>query len=82
VNEPEATIVRAIFERFVRIGSATVLARELRKEGVRSKRGNPVDKGYLYKDATRNEMREGEHLQYPHEFIQAVRQGYLTLPDR
>ena len=39
----------AIFERFVRIGSATVLARELRREGVRTKRGKLVDKGYLYK---------------------------------
>ena len=40
---------RSIFERFVRIGSATVLARELRREGVRTKRGKLVDKGYLYK---------------------------------
>jgi site-specific DNA recombinase len=49
VTEPEAAIVRSIFERFVRIGSATVLARELRAEGVRTKRGKLVDKGYLYK---------------------------------
>jgi DNA invertase Pin-like site-specific DNA recombinase len=49
VHEPEAAIVRSIFERFVRIGSATVLARELRAEGVRTKRGKLVDKGYLYK---------------------------------
>jgi hypothetical protein len=49
VSEPEATIVRSIFERFVRIGSATVLARELRTEGVRTKRGMLVDRGYLYK---------------------------------
>jgi hypothetical protein len=49
VSEPEAAIVRSIFERFVRIGSATVLARELRQEGVRTKRGKLVDKGYLYK---------------------------------
>jgi hypothetical protein len=49
VHEPEAAIVRSIFERFVRIGSATVLARELRSEGVRTKRDNLVDKGYLYK---------------------------------
>ena len=40
---------QSIFERFVRIGSATVLARELRAEGVRTKRGKLVDKGYLYK---------------------------------
>ena len=49
VSEPEATIVRSIFERFVSIGSATVLARELRAEGVRNKRGKLIDKGYLYK---------------------------------
>ena len=49
VTEREAAIVRAIFERFVRIGSATVLARELRAEGVLTKRGKLVDKGFLYK---------------------------------
>ena len=49
VSEPEAAIVRSIFERFVRIGSATVLAGELRTEGVRTRRGKLVDKGYLYK---------------------------------
>ena len=49
VQKDEAAIVRSIFERFVRIGSATVLARELRREGVRTKRGKLVDKGYLYK---------------------------------
>ena len=41
VNDAEAAVVRRIFERFVRIGSATVLARELRAEGVRTKRGKP-----------------------------------------
>jgi site-specific DNA recombinase len=49
VHETEAGLVRSIFERFVEIGSATVLARELRNEGARTKRGNPIDKGYLYK---------------------------------
>ncbi|MBP7589274.1 MAG: recombinase family protein [Thermoanaerobaculia bacterium] len=44
-SEPEAAIVRSIFERFVRIGSATVLARELRAEGIRTKRGKLFDKG-------------------------------------
>ena len=38
----------AIFERFVRIGSATVLARELRDEGVLAPSGKPFDKGALY----------------------------------
>ena len=42
-------MVRMIFERFLRVGSATVLVRELAAEGVTTKRGKPVDKGFLYK---------------------------------
>jgi site-specific DNA recombinase len=42
-------VTAPVFERFVEIGSATVLARELRREGVHTKRGKLVDKGYLYK---------------------------------
>ena len=38
-----------MFERFLRIGSATVLAQELRAEGVLTTKGRPIDKGYLYK---------------------------------
>jgi site-specific DNA recombinase len=49
VNEPEAETVRMIFERFVKVGSATALVRELRAEGVTGKHGKLVDKGYLYK---------------------------------
>lgn len=49
VNETEAAVVRRIFERFTKIGSATQLAKELDREGVLSKRGKPVDKGVLYK---------------------------------
>ena len=48
-RRPTRRSCASIFERFVRIGSATVLARELRREGVRTKRGKLVDKGYLYK---------------------------------
>ena len=47
--KPEAAIVRMIFERFVTIGSATLLARDLRQEDVRTRRGNLVDKGSVYK---------------------------------
>ena len=36
VNEAEATSVQEIFQRFIDLGSATVLARELRGEGFRS----------------------------------------------
>jgi site-specific DNA recombinase len=49
VNEGEAAILRMIFERFTRIGSATTLVRSLRAEGITGKRGKLVDKGYLYK---------------------------------
>jgi DNA invertase Pin-like site-specific DNA recombinase len=48
VNEAEAVVVRSIFERFLRIGSATTLARSLAAEGIRTKRGRPIDRGYLY----------------------------------
>jgi site-specific DNA recombinase len=49
VNDPEAKKVRMIFERFVKIGSATALVRALRIEGVTGKQGKLVDKGYVYK---------------------------------
>jgi len=49
VDEAEAATVRMIFERFVAIGSATVLARAMVAEGVRNKRGRPIDKGFIYK---------------------------------
>jgi site-specific DNA recombinase len=49
VNGPEAELVRSIFERFVKIGSATKLAQALAAEGVVGKRGKPIDKGAIYK---------------------------------
>lgn len=49
VNETEAAQVQRIFERFVELGSATALARELRREGFRNKQGRLIDKGYLYR---------------------------------
>jgi site-specific DNA recombinase len=49
VNETEATTVRMVFQRFLRLGSATALVRELVKEGVCNKRGRLLDKGSLYK---------------------------------
>ena len=44
----EAETVRMIFRRFAETGSATVLARRLRDEGVLSKRGKPIEKQYIY----------------------------------
>jgi site-specific DNA recombinase len=49
VNSDEAATVRRIFERFVELGSATALARELRRDGIRNKQGTLIDKGYLYR---------------------------------
>ena len=49
VRQDEAQIVRMIFERYVTNGSATMLARELNAEGVVSRSGRPIDKGWLYK---------------------------------
>jgi site-specific DNA recombinase len=49
VNSTEAATVRMIFERFAKIGSATVLVRALRAEGICGKQGKLVDKGYVYK---------------------------------
>jgi DNA invertase Pin-like site-specific DNA recombinase len=48
VNKQEAAAVRMIFERFTKVGSATVLVRQLRAEEVTGKNGRLVDKGYLY----------------------------------
>ncbi|TAN56803.1 MAG: recombinase family protein [Magnetospirillum sp.] len=48
VDDAEAATVRMIFERFIRLGSATTLVRELAAEGV-TRRGAKLDKGGLYK---------------------------------
>jgi site-specific DNA recombinase len=49
VNETDAKLVRSIFQRFLKIGSATTLARELIRENIRNKYGKLIDKGILYK---------------------------------
>lgn len=49
INEAEAATVRHMFQRFVDLGSATLLTRELVAQGVLNKRGKPIDKGFLYK---------------------------------
>jgi site-specific DNA recombinase len=49
VKEPEAELVHSIFERFVKISSATKLAQALAAEGVVGKRGKAIDKGAIYK---------------------------------
>ncbi|NQW53302.1 MAG: recombinase family protein, partial [Rhodospirillales bacterium] len=49
IHELEAAVIRKIFERFLKVGSATVLARQLKVEDVRSHRGRVIDKGSLYR---------------------------------
>jgi site-specific DNA recombinase len=49
INKTEAATVRMIFQRFLKIGSATTLIHALRAEGVVGKQGKLVDKGYVYR---------------------------------
>ena len=59
INEREARTVRHIFRSFVQLGSATLLVKELRLDGVTSKswvtqsgrvrEGKPIDKSLIYK---------------------------------
>ena len=49
INEDEAKIIRMIFDRFPTVGSATILAKRLNEEDVRTKKGRLIDKGYMYK---------------------------------
>ena len=49
IDEELAPRVRWIFTRFIEIGSATILAREVAKQGFRTPRGNPITKNFLYR---------------------------------
>lgn len=59
VNEPEAETVRNIFTRFLELGSATKLAKDLQAQGVTSKswttakgilrKGRPINKAHIYR---------------------------------
>ncbi|WP_127752672.1 recombinase family protein [Devosia sp. 1566] len=49
VREDEAEIVRTIFARFLKLGSATLLAKELGEQNLCTRSGKPIDKGYIYK---------------------------------
>src|SRR3977135_4390892 len=49
VNEIDAKLLRSIFQRFLKVGSATTLARQLIAESIRNKYGKLIDKGMLYK---------------------------------
>ena len=45
----KAETVRLVFRRFLEIGSATLLVKELNETGIKVKAGKPMDKGYLYR---------------------------------
>jgi hypothetical protein len=49
IDNQRAEHVRWVFARFIEIGSGTVLAKELDERGVRSPKGNRIDKKYLYR---------------------------------
>ena len=49
IDEEAAAHVRWIFARFLEIGSCTELARELGTRGIRTPRGNMIDKKYIYR---------------------------------
>jgi site-specific DNA recombinase len=49
VNAVDADLVRSIFRRFLKTGSATTLARDLIAENARNKYDKLIDKGMLYK---------------------------------
>jgi site-specific DNA recombinase len=49
VDDEQAAHVRWIFARFLDAGSGTVLAREAAKRGLRTARGNGIDKKYIYR---------------------------------
>jgi site-specific DNA recombinase len=49
IDEKEAAIVRMFFERFLELGSAALLAKSVAADGIRGRRGKPLNKGSLYK---------------------------------
>jgi DNA invertase Pin-like site-specific DNA recombinase len=49
INEDEAALVRWIFQRFMAVGSITLLLKELTAKGARAKQSRPFDKTRLYK---------------------------------
>jgi DNA invertase Pin-like site-specific DNA recombinase len=88
VSETEAELVRLIFERFLRVGSVTKLAQELRRAGRTTKSwttqdgkhrpGKPIDKCALYKIlGNRVYLGEAVHkgTSYPGEHEAIIDQG-------
>ncbi|MDO6458036.1 recombinase family protein [Celeribacter halophilus] len=75
IDEERARQVRWIFQRFAEIGSTTVLAREAAKNGLRTPRGNLMDKKYLHRILTnRAYLGEAVHKgnSYPGEHLPII----------
>ncbi|QDC10100.1 recombinase family protein [Oceanicola sp. D3] len=49
IDEERAADVRWAFERFIKIGSGTELARETAAKGILTPKGNPMDKKFIYR---------------------------------
>lgn len=49
INESEAVTVRMIFSRFLTLGSAIALVRELKQKDVKNRQGKQIDKCFLYR---------------------------------
>ena len=49
IIEADATIVRELFDRFIKAQSVTAVTKEMRDKGYRTRRGRLMDKGYIYR---------------------------------
>ncbi|MCV0387587.1 MAG: recombinase family protein [Nitrobacter sp.] len=78
VVKEDAERVRAIFKRFVQLGSATAVAKELVARGERNKYGQLLDKGALYR-LLNNRVYIGEAVHkgtsYPGEHVAIIDRG-------
>jgi site-specific DNA recombinase len=74
-NPADAAHVRWVFARFIEIGSATLLARELAERGVTTSRGHRIDKKFIYR-MLNNRVYIGEAVHkgtsYPGEHVAIV----------
>ena len=77
IVEEEATTVRLIFDQFIKLGSATLLARSLNDQGITTRRRHPIQKGFLYR-IINNRVYIGEAVHkgtaYPGEHLPIISQ--------
>jgi site-specific DNA recombinase len=78
IDEREAATVRLIYEQFLSIGSATVLARNIDAQGIRTRKDKRIDKGLIYKTLN-NRIYIGEAVHkgtaYPGEHAAIISRG-------